>query len=343
MKICVIVPPERDELIAVARLRARADLDVQVITYGDPPEVRQARKLGQLTPELAELCPPLGFEDEQVLASAQVVIARDLPLDLATRAPSLRWVQAVGAGIEQLDPPGLASIGITLTNASGVAAAPIAEYVLAHFLAVWKRIRLFDEQQQAREWKRQETALVIGKTLGIIGLGAIGRATAVRARAFGIRVLATSRRSASGTDDDDADLLFSPERVDEMLSQSDAVLASMPATPATFGYFDAERFAAFKEGSVFCNISRGSIVDEAALLAALKENRPATAVLDVTAVEPNPGNSPLWHHPQIHLTPHSSTSMEGYGDRLLDLFLDNVARWQRGDSLRNVVDPELAY
>jgi phosphoglycerate dehydrogenase-like enzyme len=339
----VILPPTMLELVNIEALSHASDVDVVHIGYVDPPQVRDARRRGELTPELAAQCPALTPEDAAALARAEVLIARDLPLELGTRAPTLRWVQAVGAGIEQLDPPGLAALGVTLTNASGVAAAPIAEFVMAQLLATWKNLRLFDRQQHDQVWRRQETALVAGKTLGIVGLGAIGRATAKRARAFDMRVLASARRTAPGMSDPDADELFALEYLDDMLGQCDAVLASMPATPNTTKFFDAARFAAFKPDSIFCNISRGAIVDEPALLAALELGRPATAVLDVTAAEPNPPDSPLWHHPQVHLSPHASTSMDGYGERVVELFLANLARWRAGETLRNIVDPRLGY
>lgn len=341
--VCVILPPTMLGLAKVELLAQTPNLDVHNIAYADPPAVRQARRRRELTPELAAQCPPLAAGDEAALAQAEVVIARDLPLDLETRAPSLRWVQAVGAGIEQLDPPGLAALGITLTNASGVAAAPIAEFVLAQMLGVWKNIRLFDRLQRDNVWKRQDTSLVPGKTLGIVGLGAIGRATAIRARAFDMRVLGSTRRATPGMADRDVDELFAVDSIDQMLGRCDAVLASIPATPDTVRYFDANRFAAFKTGSLFCNISRGAIVYEPALLAALDAGRPAKAILDVTAVEPNPPESPLWEHPNVHLSPHASTSVDGYGERIIDLFLENLARWRANEPLRNVVDPKLGY
>ena len=305
--------------------------------------VRQARRRRQLTPELAAQCPELTPQDERALAEAEIAIARDLPLDLQTRAPRLRWVQGVGAGIEQLDPLGLAELGITLTNASGIAAAPIAEFVLAQLLGIWKSIRLFDQQQRDKVWRRAHTDLVAGKTLGIVGLGAIGRATARRARGFEMRVLGTTRRASPGAADPDVDELFAVGDLTGMLGQCDAVLASMPATPLTTNFFDAECFAAFKAGSIFCNVSRGAIVDESALIAALDAGRPAKAILDVTAIEPNPPDSPLWEHPNVYLSPHSSTSMEGYGERVIELFLSNLARWRANEPLQNVVDPGLGY
>jgi len=342
-KICVILPPPMTALTDIDRLRTTPGLDVHHIAYRDPPHVRSARQQRRLTPEIAADCGQLSAEDAAALAQAEAVIALDLPLDLGARAPRLTWVQAVGAGIEQLDPPGLANLGITLTNASGVAAAPIAEYVMAQLLAIWKNVRTFDAQQRDRIWEKQPSTLVAGKTLGVVGFGAIGRATAVRARAFDIQVLATSRSATPGAKDSDADELIPLDRLDDLLGRSDAVLASMPATPRTIRYFDAAKFAMFKPGSIFCNISRGTIVDEQALLAALDLGRPGHAVLDVTFTEPTPPDDPLWAHSAVHLTPHSSTSREGYGTRLVDLFLDNLDRRRTGRPLRNVVDPSLGY
>ena len=146
--LCVVVPPTNQLLVNAELLAQAPNLDVHYIAYDDPPAVRQARRHGALTPELAAQCPALTEQDEEALARADVVIARDLPLNLETRAPQLRWVQAVGAGIEQLDPPGLASLGITLTNASGVAAAPIAEFVIARLLSIWKNLPALDQLQR---------------------------------------------------------------------------------------------------------------------------------------------------------------------------------------------------
>ncbi|MEM7250826.1 MAG: D-2-hydroxyacid dehydrogenase [Pseudomonadota bacterium] len=341
--ICVILP---GRMLVDTRnaLRSQApSLDIHYIDYIDPPAVRQARRRGELTPALAAQCPVLSEQDAQALARAEVAIARDLPLDLGRRAPNLRWVQAIGAGIEQLDPPGLSALNIVLTNASGVAAAPISEFVFAQLLSIWKNLRHFDQLQRDKIWRREQTTLVAGKTLGVVGLGAIGRATAVRARAFGMRVLATSRRAEEGACDPDVDGLFPLQELNAMLSHSDAVLASMPATPDTERYFNRARFAAFKEGAIFCNISRGAIVDEDALIVALDNGRPGWAVLDVTAVEPNPPESPLWTHPRVLLSPHSSTSMDGYAERIVALFIGNLNRWVAREHLYNIVDPRLGY
>lgn len=345
--VALIVPPGMLADDDIATLSSHSNLDVHVVTYEDPPAVRQARREGTLTPEIAAQCPALTATEEAVLARCEVAIARDLPLNLSQRAPRLRWVQAVGAGIEQLDPGGLADIGIVLTNASGVAAQPISEFVMAQLLSLWKDLREFDKQQQGKVWQRRHTHLVAGKTLGVVGLGAIGRATAVRARAFDMRVIATSRTGTADRVDPDVDAFVALDQLETLLEQSDAVIASLPSTPATYQLFNAERFRAFRPGAIFCNVSRGAIVDEAALVDALDQGQPGYAVLDVTAVEPNPPTSNLWHHPRVLLSPHASTSMEGYGARLVALFLKNVARWHEsgGDpqSLMNVVDPALGY
>jgi phosphoglycerate dehydrogenase-like enzyme len=342
--VCLLGPAHLFPAPAVAAFVAgHPELDVHWIDYAEPQPLRVARARGTVTPELAAQEPPLSDGDRAALRRAVALVALDLPSGLPTLAPDVRFVQAVGAGIEWLVSHRLDRHGVVLTRASGVASDSIAEFVLARLLQVWKDLRRLDDQQRDRVWRPYWAEEVSGRTLGVVGLGAIGRATAVRARAFGMAVLATRRSARPGDRDPDADELWPADRLEEMLGRCDAVVLSAPSTPATADLFDAGRFAAMKPGAVFVNVSRGSLVDEAALVATLEAGHLGAAVIDVAKQEPAPPDHPFWSAPNLFLSPHCSASLDRYPDRLFGLFVDNLGRLERGEPLHNVVEAERGY
>jgi phosphoglycerate dehydrogenase-like enzyme len=320
----------------VERLRALAP-GVEVVTtaYVEDHGVRAARAQGSLD-ELTARAPVLTDEQRSAFGRAEVVLALDLPFGLGQLAPALRWVQAIGAGTDHFRGADLGS-NVVVTNAAGVAAVPIAEFVIGRLLQVWKRFDALADQQRRHVWEPAYGRQVAGLTLGLVGLGAIGTAVAERARALRMRVLAVRRRpgeeGSSGVDE-----VVGPDGLHDVLTRSDAVVVCAPATPETKNLFDAAAFAAMKPGAVLCNVARGSLVDEGALLDALRSGRLGAAVLDVTGEEPLPADSPLWDSPNVLLSPHSAASLDRYVDSLFDLFADNLGRYVRGEPLRNVVD-----
>jgi phosphoglycerate dehydrogenase-like enzyme len=321
----------------VERLRALSpDLDVVVSPYLEDHGLRAARGQGALD-ELRAGAPALTEEQQAAYARAEVLLALDLPFDLGRIAPSLRWVQAIGAGTDHFRGAGLGP-GVAVTNATGVAAVPIAEFVIGRLLAVWKHFDELADRQHRHVWEPAYGRLVSGLTLGLVGLGGIGTAVAERARALGMRVLAVRRRHVAGDASPVADEVFGPEGLREVLSRSDAVVVCAPATPETQDLFDAAAFAAMRPGAVFCNVARGSLVDEGALLDALRRGHLGAAVLDVTREEPLPADSPLWDAPNLLLSPHSSASLDRYVESLFDLFVENLGRYLRGEPLGNVVE-----
>ena len=313
------------------------------IPYFEPHGLRDAKAKGRVTDELLATAPTLTDGEKNTIAEADVLMALDLPLGIREWATRLRWVQAIGAGIGQLEPAMLKAKGIMLTNAAGVASAPIAEFAVGRLLEVWKDIRLLERQQKDHHWQMHQGLLVKGKTIGIVGLGAIGRDVARRARAFETTVLGNRRSAQPGDTDPDVDELYSLEGLDEMLARCDAVVLSAPQTPETIDLFDAERFGWLKPGAVLVNVGRGSIIDEDALVDALESGQVGAAVLDVTREEPLPADSPLWDAPNMYLSPHCSTAREGYNEALMELFCDNLERFLAGTPLRNVVDPDRGY
>jgi phosphoglycerate dehydrogenase-like enzyme len=319
-----------DELLAPLRERF-PDVEIVAQPY-----------LGQFNRYLPEGEDELDDTARAVWARAEGTLALDVPGPVAEVAPNLRWVQAIGAGIDHLEGAGLPE-HVTITNAAGVAAAPIAEFVLARLLQVWKRLPEIDAQQTDHEWAPKFGRTVEGLTLGIIGLGAIGTAVALRARAFDMRVIGTRRSYKEGQQHEAVDELRGVDDLHDVLGRCDAVVVSAPGTADTESMFDAAAFAAMKPGALFCNVGRGSLVDEPALIAALETGQVGAALLDVTRQEPLPADDPLWSAPNAYISPHASAAQERYTEKLLTLFADNLERYTRGESLRNVVDRAAGY
>jgi len=275
-------------------------------------------------------------ERRVALARAHVLLALHVSKDLMRLAPHLRWVQGMGAGVEQFAKAGVERARVVVTNASGVSAGSMAEWVIGRLLQIWKRFREADQHQRAHAFVRTYGRTVAGSTLGIVGMGSIGSAVAERARALGLRVLGLRRSAAA--DPAPAHELFGPERLHELLARSDAVVVAAPETPETRHLIDAAAFAAMRPGAVLVNVARGALVDEAALAEALASGRLGAAALDVFEREPLPPESPLWELPNLYVSAHSSVSVDRYLDDVFDLFVDNVARFVAGEPLRNRVD-----
>jgi phosphoglycerate dehydrogenase-like enzyme len=324
-------PPDQvDKIRAVS-----SDIEVVIAPYAEDHGVRAARS--QASPEeLRARAPALTDPQRDAFGRAEVLFALDLPVGLGTFAPALRWVQAIGAGIDHYRGAELGE-DVVITNAAGVAAVPIAEFVIGQLLAIWKRFDELADQQRRRVWEPAYGRQVSGLTLGLVGLGAIGTAVAERARALGMQVLAVRRRPGADGGSPLVDEAVGPDRLHDVLRRVDAVVVCAPATPDTHDLFDAAAFAAMRPGAVFCNVARGSLVDEAALLDALRSGHLGAAVLDVTREEPLPADSPLWDAPNLRLSPHSSASLDHYLESVFDLFADNLARYLRREPLRNVV------
>ncbi len=334
IRVLVTFPakPTDEELDRLLPVDERIEL--QLCGYEEPHAVRTARGRGQVV----TVPPPDPVLVEQ-LSQAHVILALDLPQGVGELAPRLCWLQTAGAGIEHILRLGLPD-EVTVTNAAGVAAVPIAEFVLARILGVWKRTAELDALQRAHRWRPTYGGQLAGSTLLVVGLGAIGTAVADRAAALGMEVLGIRRtprphRSCA--------LVAGPEQLHELLGQADAVVVSAPATPGTADLFDAEAFAAMRPRSVFCNVARGSLVDERALEDSLRDGRLRAAILDVTRDEPLPAESPLWDLDNCFISAHSAPAPDRYVSELYGLFADNLQRWRTGGPLRNVVDPGRGY
>lgn len=251
---------------------------------------------------------------------------------LLIQSDSLRWFQSPAAGwlaiYEQLLARG---VRVTSAHENHI---PIAEYVLRAVLTHFQRAHEWTEAQRARVWTPHEFREVHGTRWLVVGVGTIGGAVAARARAFGARVLGV-RRHPTGREP--VDEMLSPAQLLDSLPACDVVVLAAPATSETVGLVDAGFLDAMRPGSVLVNVARGALVDEAALLAALDRGRPEAAILDVFAAEPLRTDSPLWGHPRVVVTPHSSAGGLARHERLADLFVDNLARYRAGELLRNEI------
>jgi phosphoglycerate dehydrogenase-like enzyme len=247
---------------------------------------------------------------------------------------SLRWVQSGSAGVESPAFYDLLKRGIRLTNAAGIHAEPIAQYVIMQMLNRIKRTRAHFELQAAHRWESIGGGELTGLTVGIVGFGGIGRAVARLARAFGMRVVG-SRRTL--IEDPALDRLYAPEQLGALLAESDFVVLAAPETEQTRGMIGAAALDQMRPKALLINVARGGLVDEEALIDALRRKRIGGAVLDVTATEPLPEASPLWDLPNCVITPHDSGFSPLALERTLGLFLDNFSRFRRGEPLLNEV------
>lgn len=252
-----------------------------------------------------------------------------------SRSPALRWFQSGAAGFEN---PMLEAIrdreGVHLTNAAGVHAEPIAQYVLAYMLQRVKRIPAHAEAQRSHQWQPIGGGELTNLTCGVVGLGGIGAAVARLAKAFSMQVIATKR---TPVDDPNVDRLLSPDELHTLLQESDFVVLALPMSDETRGLIGAAELARMRERALLINVARGGVIDEPALIEALSERRIGGAVLDVASQEPLPADSPLWDLPNCVITPHDSAWSPLGGARQAELFLDNLARFVAGDPLRNEV------
>ncbi|MEO1776547.1 MAG: D-2-hydroxyacid dehydrogenase [Pseudomonadota bacterium] len=252
----------------------------------------------------------------------------------ALEAPSLRFLQVGGSGYEWLG--GWDHERLRVCNAAGVLAPYLAETVIGAMIALNNHLVHYHALQLQRQWAPQPFRPLAGQRLLIVGAGAVGSATAMRAQALGMHVTGLSRQGAML---DGFDEMTEIAAIDDVLPQADVVSNHLRLTPQTRGIFDAARFAKMKPGALFLNSARGGHVDETALLAALESGRLSGAWLDVFETEPLPADSPLWSAPNLLVTPHASDMVDGWYLRFADLFAENLGRYWRGEAMINPILP----
>lgn len=284
-----------------------------------------------------------------LLAQAEVLFDfdRSNAEALPELAPNLRWIQATSAGIGQY----VAELGyrhrmpdLVLTTASGVHARPLAEFCALAMLAFSRGLFEMVEGQRAKRWTRFAGTDLEGRTLVVFGLGAIGAEVARVARSFGMRTIGV-KRSVEGVDAAslNVDRLEDRAHLHAALREAEFLVLAAPHTPETEGAIGAEELRALPRGAVVINVGRGSLIDESALVDALRSGHLGGAALDVFEEEPLPPESPLWDMPNVLVSPHSAATSDRENERMVELFCENLQRFLAGRPLLNVLDFERRY
>jgi phosphoglycerate dehydrogenase-like enzyme len=282
-----------------------------------------------------------------VIAEAQVVLLAGgnagLLRSLWPGFKQLQWVHSMWAGLEATLFPELVASPVVLTNGRGVFARSLSEFALAGMLHFAKNVDRMKAQQATEHWESFTVEELHDRTLGIVGYGSIGRATAERARAFGMKVLALRRNPKKCTDDPLVDRAYSPDELSAMLAAADYVLAAAPLTPETRGLIGESAFAAMKPTAVLLNLGRGPVVVEEQLVRALRERRIRGAVLDVFDREPLPPGHPFWSLDNVLLSPHTADHTATWLNEAMETFVENYGRFAAGLPLLNVADKRAGY
>jgi phosphoglycerate dehydrogenase-like enzyme len=256
------------------------------------------------------------------------------------KADSLRWIQSGSDGLDGLLFPELVASDVVVTNARGVFEDAIAEWAIAAIMASETGLYRSIVDTIGGRWEDRERGRVAGRTLLIVGPGPIGRATARRAHDLGMQVTFVGR---APREDPELGTIAGPDQLEDLLGEADHVLDALPLAPGTEGYFDARAFAAMKPTATFLNVGRGGTVVEADLIEALRAGSIGGAALDVYEVEPLPSDSPLWTLPNVVVSPHVCGDFEGWERVVVELFVDNLGRYVRGEPLRNLVDKSAGF
>jgi glyoxylate/hydroxypyruvate reductase len=281
----------------------------------------------------------------ELLAQADVSFDFDRhdPGNLLAHMPRVRWIQGTSAGIAgYVQHSAIPPDGPILTTAAGVHAQALAEFALLSMLYFRRGMPELHDRQARHNWERYSGELLAGSTALVLGLGSVGRRTAELASAVGVRVVGT-RRGASSESIPGVERLVRNDDLDDVLPGADFIVVCLPGTAETRHLLDERRLQLTKRGAVVVNIGRGTVIDEAAMVAALQSGHLAGAGLDVFEHEPLPPSSPLWDMPNVLITPHSMSTVSGENARIVDLFIDNLHRFLDGRPMRNVYEHERGY
>lgn len=282
------------------------------------------------------------------ITDTSVFIGWSLRPEQFVAAKKLRWIHSPAAAVHQLMFPALIQSSVVLTNSTGIHGPVVAEHAIAVLLAMAKRLPQAMQYQARRQWsqdllwhERPRPREVADATVAVVGMGGIGREFTARAKALGMKVLAVRENPAKGADG--ADAVFSSTQIDEVLPQADYVLLCTPVTPATTGIINAARLGKMKPDAYLINVGRGPLIDDAALLQALKDRRIGGAALDVFVEEPLPSDSPFWSLDNLLITPHTAAVTDRLWDRHYRLIVDNMKLFLAGRPLLNQVNKNQGY
>ena len=283
----------------------------------------------------------------RLLPDADVAFTPFVDRDLFPSLPRLRWVQSPAVGVGSLMFPELLASGVILTSARGIRARSMAEHVLGVTIALARRLPHAMRSQAAHHWAQDELEgpsirTLQGARMGIVGLGAIGAELAKIAAPFGFRISAIRRRIDRPAPDG-VDEVWTPDRLPDLVAKSDVIVIAAPHTPETKRLIGRRELDAVKRGAFLINVARGKMIDDDAVIEALRDGRLGGAALDVFTQEPLDPQSPYWDLPNVIITPHTSGSLQDYWTPLVALFADNLRRFESGRELVNVVDKMAGY
>jgi len=307
-----------------------------------------AESIRERYPEMGVLHLPNYDTLPRELPDTNIFVGYSLRAEQIVYARELKWIHSTAAGVAQLMYPELRQSGITVTNASGIFSVPMAEHTMGLILAMARNFPDSVRYQDTSKWsvqdlwdKPQHLTEINGSVLLIVGHGSIGRELARRAKGFDMRVWGMTR-SGNG-DSANAEKILPVSQLNEALPHADYVVISAPETSQTKHLIGAEQIARMKRGARLINVARGSLLDEAALVDALQSGALGGAALDVTGMEPLPAQAPLWHAPNLFITPHTSAISERLWLRETELFLKLLDEWFGGKQLSNRVDFSRGY
>jgi len=312
------------------------------------PATRALRLLERL-PEQTNIAvgeTPEAFEN--LAAEAEVVLIvpglGEVLRQLWPRLTRLRWVHSGAAGVDRILFPGLVASPVPLTNGRGVFAPSLGEFAAAAILFFAKKLRAMISAQQAGRWAAElEVEWVRGKTVGIVGYGAIGRAVAACLHPFGMRIVAQRRNVSGNPADPLISRMYGTSELEQMLPECDYVVVAAPLTDSTRGMIGARALALLRPEAVLINVGRGPVVDEAALIPVLEQRRIRGAALDVFGQEPLPEGHPFYKLDNVLLSPHAADHTPGWEEMAIEFFLENFERFQNGLPLENLVDKQRGY
>ena len=286
-------------------------------------------------------------EAERLIGTAEAAFASQVTREQLAAAPRLQWIHSPAAGVGGMLFPEMLKSPVVITNSKGMSADTMAEHVLAVTLALFRRLPMAFDRQQRREWSQDAIGLegnrtIAGSRVLLIGLGAIGAAVARRMAPLGATVTAV-RRNPESDAVEGVSSVVGPDRLHAALPEADVIVVCAPHTGDTRGLIGERELRLMSPRAVLVNVSRGQLVDESALIAALREQRIESAALDVFDQEPLPPDNPLWTLPNVLITPHTSGFRLDHWDAATAIFVDNLHRYDAGRPLVNLVDKSAGY
>jgi len=332
LNVLVISSIGRESLRQIAAVSPKIKLQ-DASDLWDAPDMVTAERKGDFSNK----------EFEALLAEAEVLYGYRFPKNVIASAPKLKWIQTMLAGVDHILDNDIVKSPVILTNMSGIHATPVSEVALEMILMFAKQASLCFHLKQEKRWQRFIPVLLRSKTVGIVGLGSIGKEVARLAKAFGMRVVATRRSAKRVARARYVDTVLPREQLPALLSESDFVVLALPLTPETNKLIGERELRTMKSTAYLINVGRGSVVDEEALIRALDEHWIAGAGLDAFTTEPLPVESKLWDIPNVILSPHVAGRLENYSAVTTELFCQNLERYLGGKKLLNVVDKKRGY